>query len=330
MKRLKTRFTELMGVEYPLMQGGMHYVGYAELAAAVSEAGGLGTITALTQPSPEALRAEIRKAQKLTKKPLAVNLTLLPMLAPPNYDEYAQVVLDEGIKIIETAGRNPEKFIKLFKSKGCVVIHKCVAIKHAETATRMGADMISMDGYECGGHPGENDVTNWVLFAKAAKTLKIPFIASGACADGRQLAAALQLGCEGMNMGTRWMATKEAPIKDGIKEALCAANEYDTTLVFTTLANTERVYKNQTALEVRAREQKDPGNFAAIADLVKGAKYRISFQETGNADDSVWSCGQSLGLIEDVPTCKELVQRICSEAVETLEAVHKKNLVSKL
>ncbi|CAD7937111.1 unnamed protein product [Amoebophrya sp. A25] len=327
---LKTKFTELMGVEYPLMQGGMHFVGYADLAAAVSEAGGLGTITALTQPDPESLRKEIRKAKSLTKKPIAVNLTLLPMLAPPNYEEFAQVVLDEGIRIIETAGRNPEKWIKFFKKAGCVVIHKCVAVKHAISAQKMGADMISMDGYECGGHPGENDVTNWVLFARAAKQLKIPYIASGACADGRQLAAALALGCEGMNMGTRWMATKEAPIKQGIKDAIVKASEYDTTLVFTTLANTERVFKNACAEEVREREKKDPGNFGAIADLVKGAKYRISFQETGNPDDSVWSCGQSIGLIEDVPSCKDLVKNICEEAVRVIQNNATQNIVSKL
>eukprot|EP00397_Hematodinium_sp_SG-2012_P045344 GEMP01050900.1.p1 GENE.GEMP01050900.1~~GEMP01050900.1.p1 ORF type:complete len:291 (+),score=75.25 GEMP01050900.1:137-1009(+) len=238
---IKTKFTEMCGVEAPIMCGGMHFVGYAELAAAVSNAGGLGTITALTQPSAEALRAEIRKCKTLTKKPFGVNLTLLPALAPPDYDAYAQVVLDEGIKIVETAGRNPEKFIKLFKKHNCVVIHKCVTIKHALTAVRHGADIISMDGYECGGHPGENDVTNWVLFAKAAQKLKVPYLASGSCGTGTQLAAALALGCEGMNMGTRWMATKEANVHDNIKQAIVDASEYDTTLVLKSLQNTERV-----------------------------------------------------------------------------------------
>ncbi len=251
-----TAFTELTGVRHPVMCGGMHFVGYASLAASVSNAGGLGTITALTQPDPESLRKEIKKGLSLLNwsktnntlsskpfPPLAVNVTLLPMLAPPNYDEFAKVIVDEGIRIVETAGRNPEKFIKFFKSHGCLVIHKCVAVKHAVSAQKSGADMISIDGYECGGHPGEKDVTNWVLLAKLgmkpsqnSPRLSIPYIVSGSCATGKQLAAALVFGAQGFNMGTRWMATKEAPIKDGIKDAIVKASENDTTLVFTTLS----------------------------------------------------------------------------------------------
>lgn len=326
---MRTAFTELVGVELPLMCGGLHHVGHAELAAAVSNAGGLGCITALTQPNPESLRAEIRKCKTLLRKdrpkqpPIGVNLTLLPMLAPPDYGAYAQVIVDEGIKVVETAGRSPNEWIAFFKKHKCLVIHKCVAVKHALSAQKAGADMISIDGYECGGHPGEKDVTNWVLLARLAqssvrKKLKIPYLVSGACATGSQLAAALTFGASGMNMGTRWLATKEAPIKDGIKNALVKGSEEDTTLVFTTLANTERVYKNDAALEVRKREQADPGNFAAIAELVVGQKYRISFQETGDPTDSVWSCGQSIGLIEDVPSCEELTKRIMQECRECL------------
>mmetsp|Transcript_5657 Transcript_5657/g.7879 ORF Transcript_5657/g.7879 Transcript_5657/m.7879 type:complete len:307 (+) Transcript_5657:61-981(+) len=265
---LKTKLTEALGIEYPIIQGGMHYVGYAEMAAAVSNAGGLGTITALTQPNAEALRQEIRKCKNLTKKPFAVNLTLLPALAPPDYGSYAKVIIDEGIKVVETAGRNPKKFIKFFKENGCYVIHKCVAIRHALTAQRLGADMISMDGFECGGHPGEDDIGNWVLLAQAARKLKVPFVASGGCANGAQLAAALALGAEGMNMGTRFMATKEAPIHPSIKQALVDGDEKATTLVMRSVRNTERVFKNTAAQKVREIENKTPGDFMAFRHLV--------------------------------------------------------------
>eukprot|EP00475_Leptophrys_vorax_P003752 TRINITY_DN1219_c0_g1_i1.p1 TRINITY_DN1219_c0_g1~~TRINITY_DN1219_c0_g1_i1.p1 ORF type:complete len:331 (+),score=115.19 TRINITY_DN1219_c0_g1_i1:54-1046(+) len=311
---LKTRVTEMLGIEHPIVQGGMHYVGYAELAAAVSEAGGLGTITALTQKSPEDLRKEIRKCRALTKKPFAVNLTLLPALAPPNYDSYCDVIIEEGIKIVETAGRNPAKYIKLFKKAGVIVIHKCVAIRHALTAKRLGADIISMDGFECAGHPGEEDVGNFLLLPIAARKLGIPYIASGGVGDGKQLAAALALGAEGVNMGTRFMATKEAPIHSKIKQALVDGDERKTTLVMKSVGNTERVYKNPVALQVQEIEKEKPGDIMAIRHLVSGENYRKSFQDTGDTENSVWSCGPVMGLIEDVPSCKELIERMVAEA----------------
>jgi nitronate monooxygenase len=323
---LVTRVTKLLGIKHPIIQGGMHYVGYAEMAAAVSNAGGLGIITALTQPNPEALRAEIRKCKKLTQKPFGVNLTLLPALAPPDYPAYAKVLVDEGIKIVETAGRNPEDFIKFFKENKMIVIHKCVAIRHAVTAQRLGVDVVSMDGFECAGHPGEEDVGNWILLAKAARKLKIPYLASGGVGDGKQLAAALALGADGVNMGTRFMATKECPIHDNIKKALVEGDERSTTLVMRTLKNTERVFKNEMAAKIVDIEGKEPGKFEAIAPYVKGMLYRKSFQETGNTQDSVWSAGQVMGLIDDIPTCQELIEGMVAEA----EGIIRKRLPSFL
>mmetsp|Transcript_29468 Transcript_29468/g.51746 ORF Transcript_29468/g.51746 Transcript_29468/m.51746 type:complete len:330 (+) Transcript_29468:122-1111(+) len=327
---IQTELTRALGIEHPIIQGGMHYVGYAELAAAVSNAGGLGIITALTQPTAEALRKEIQKCKKLTKKPFGVNMTLLPALVPPDYESYAKVVVEEKIKIVETAGRNPKRFIEFFKKHGCYVIHKCVAIRHALTAQRLGADMISMDGFECGGHPGESDVGNWVLLAQASRKLKIPFVASGGCANGQQLAAALALGAEGVNMGTRFMATKEAPIHPNIKKALVDGDEKQTTLVMRSVRNTERVYKNNAAKQVREIEQKKPGDFMAFRHLVRGENYRKSFQETGDAESSVWSCGQSMALIDDVPTCKQLVETIVKDAERVMTKRLAGMIVSKL
>jgi nitronate monooxygenase len=327
---LKTKLTELCGIKHPVIQGGMHYVGYAEMAAAVSNAGGLGIITALTVAQPprgaEALRDEIRKCKKLTDKPFGVNITLLPVGVPPDYDGIIKVCVEEGVKVVETAGRNPGKVIEAMKANGIVVIHKCVAIRHAVTAAKQGADMISMDGFDCGGHPGEEDVGNWVLLAKAGKVLTIPFVASGGTATGSQLAAALAMGAEGVNMGTAFMATKEAPIHENIKKALVNAKETDTTHIFRTLGNTERVFKNKTAAEVRAIEAKNPGEFDKIAHLVAGANYKNSFQETGNTEESVWSCGQSLGLIDSIPTCKDFIETVVAEA----EDIIKNRLQSKL
>lgn len=327
---LKTKLTEALGIKHPIIQGGMHYVGYADMAAAVSNAGGLGIITALTvaqgKNGKELLREEIHKCRKLTDKPFGVNLTLLPVGVPPDYDGIIQVCIEEKIKIVETAGRNPEKVIKKFKDAGIMVIHKCVAVRHAITAQKMGADFISMDGFDCGGHPGEEDVGNWVLLAQAAQELKVPFVASGGSATGGQLAAALAMGAEGINMGTRFMATKEAPIHDGIKQALVDAKVTDTTHIFRTLGNTERVFKNKVAEEVRDIEKKHPGEFSKIAKLVAGANYKVSFQETGDASSSCWSCGQSIGLIKDVPTCKDLCDGLVAEA----EDIIRNRLQSKL
>jgi nitronate monooxygenase len=307
---LKTRVTELLKIEHPIVQGGMHHVGYASLAAAVSNAGGLGTVTALTQRSPELLRAEIRKCASLCPgKPFAVNFTLLPSLAPPDYGAYARVIVEERVPVVETAGRNPGEWIAYFKKHGVTVVHKCVAIK---------------DGFECAGHPGEDDVGALVLLAKAAERLRVPYIASGGIGNGRQLAACLALGADGVNMGTRFMATKEAPVKDGIKDALVRGDERSTTLVMKSVGNTERVYRNAVAEEVRAIEAKTPGKIEAIRHLVSGENYRKSFQETGDPNTSVWSAGIVMGLIDDVPSCAELIARMVADA----EAIITKRLPS--
>jgi len=321
---IKTAFTEMVGVEVPILQGGMHHVGFAEMAAAVSNAGGLGIVTSITitQANPDdpigALRREIQKCRTMTDKPFGVNVTILPLLGKVDMDGIVRSIIEEGVKVVETAGRNPEKYVKMFKDAGVVVIHKCTSIRHALTAQRVGADMISMDGFDCGGHPGEDDVGNWVLLPKAARKLDIPFLASGGCADGKQLAAAIAMGACGMNMGTRFMATKEAPILDNIKNTLVEKDERDTTHIFRSMKNTERVFKNSATMEVRKIEAEFPGQFKKIRHLVQGDNYRVSFQETGNADDSCWSCGQSIGLIESVPTCKELLDDIVSEAESIL------------
>mmetsp|Transcript_5672 Transcript_5672/g.6556 ORF Transcript_5672/g.6556 Transcript_5672/m.6556 type:complete len:329 (-) Transcript_5672:991-1977(-) len=313
---LRTLLTERLNIKHPIIQGGMHYVGYAPLAAAVSNAGGLGIITALTMPSPEDLRKEIQKCKTLTNKPFGVNLTLLPMLAPPDYGAYAQVVVDEGIKVVETAGhyKGVAEFVDMFKKHDIMIIHKCVAVRHALTAQRIGVDMISMDGFECAGHPGEMDVGNWVLLAKAARELDIPFLASGGCADGKQLAAALAMGAEGVNMGTRFMATVEAPIHDNIKQAIVNADENSTALVMRTMRNTERVYKNKAVEKVMEIEKEYPGEFDRIKHLITGQNYRKVFQETGDVDEGVWSAGVVMGLIDDVPTCENLLDSIVKEA----------------
>ena len=321
---ISTKLTKALGISHPLIQGGMHYVGYAPLVAAVSNAGAIGCITALTQPTPEALQKEIRACKALTKKPFGVNLTLLPMLQPPNYEAFAQVVEDEmasgQLRMIETAGhfKGLAPFVKQFKDAGAFVIHKCVTVRHAKSAEKLGVDMISMDGFDCAGHPGEADIGNWVLFAKAARELKIPFVASGGCADGKQLAAAIAMGAEGMNMGTRFMATVEAPIHDNIKQALVDADEHSTTLVMRSMKNTERAYKNKAALKVLEIEKEHPGDFSKIAHIVRGDSYRRAFQETGDIEEGVWSAGTVMGLIDSVVTCQELCDNIVEEAEEVI------------
>lgn len=317
---LETRVTKMLGIKHPIVQGGMHYVGYAEMAAAVSNAGGLGIITALTMPNAEALRAEIKKCRTMTDKPFGVNLTLLPVGGKPDYESYAKVIVEEGIKVVETAGRNPKVWIPFFKKHGIIVIHKCVAVRHALSAAKLGADMLSVDGYECGGHPGEEDVPNMILLAVAAKKLNVPYIASGGIANGRQMAACFALGAEGVNMGTRFMATKEAPIHQNIKQALVDADERSTTHVFRTLKNTERVFKNKTSKEVVAIEKEHPGEFEKIRHLVLGINYKDSFQKTGDIESSVWSCGLSLALIDDIPSCANLLETMVKECEEVLTA----------
>lgn len=311
---MQTRVTEMLDIEHPVVQGGMQWVGLASLASAVSNAGGLGIITGLTQPTPEDLVKEIALCREMTDKPFAVNLTILPTIKPVPYEEYAQAIVDSGIKIVETAGRNPEPFLPLFKGAGITVIHKCTSIRHSLKAERIGCDMVSVDGFECAGHPGEDDVTNMILLPLAARRLKIPFLASGGLGDGRGLAAALAMGADGMNMGTRFMVTKEAPIHEKVKQKMVEASELDTSLIYRTLRNTARVFKNDVAEQVLEIEAK-PGEtkFEDIQALVAGVKGRELF-ESGDLDNGIWSAGMVVGLIDDIPSCEELIIRIVEEA----------------
>jgi len=310
---LHTKLTALLGIKHPVVQGGMQWVGTAEMASAVSNAGGLGILTALTQPTPAALAAEIKRCRAMTDKPFGVNLTLLPAINPPPYDEYAQVIIDSGVRIVETAGNNPGPVIKKFKAAGCVILHKCVTIRHAISAQKLGVDVLSIDGFECAGHPGEDDVGGLVLLAIAARQLKIPFIASGGLGDGRGLAACLALGAEGINMGTRFMATVEAPIHADIKLRMVQASERDTTLIFRTLHNTARVFKNSVASEVVRIEKKGGAKFDDVKELVSGARGRKVY-EHGDPEAGIWSAGQVVGLIDSVPTCAVLVDTIVRDA----------------
>jgi NADH:quinone reductase (non-electrogenic) len=311
---VKTAITELFGIQHPIIQGGMHYVGFAELAAAVSNAGGLGIITGLTQRTPELLAREIARCRDMTDKPFGVNLTFLPSFTAPPYPEYIAAIKEGGVKAVETAGRSPEAYMPALKAAGIKVIHKCTSVRHSLKAEKIGCDAVSVDGFECGGHPGEDDVPNFILLPRAAEELKIPFVASGGMADGRSLVAALSLGADGMNMGTRFMATKEAPIHDHVKQALVAASELDTRLVMRPLRNTERVLKNA-AVERLLEKEKALGpaiKFEDILPEVAGVYPRI--MKGGEMDAGAWSCGMVAGLIRDVPTVKELVDRIMSEA----------------
>ena len=311
---MKTRITDLLGIEHPIIQGGMHYVGLAELAAAVSEAGGLGIITGLTQRTPEALANEIRRCHAMTTKPFGVNLTFLPAVTPPDYPGYVRAIIDGGVKIVETAGNNPQKWLPALKDAGIKVIHKCTAVRHALKAQSIGCDAASVDGFECGGHPGEDDVPNFILLPRAADELKIPFVASGGMADGRSLVAALALGADGINMGTRFIATQEAPVHERVKQALLAASELDTRLIMRPLRNTERVLRNA-AVDRLLEKEKALGakiTFDDILPEVAGVYPRV--MNDGDLDAGAWSCGMVAGLIRDIPTVRELVQRIMSEA----------------
>jgi len=311
---MKTKITELFGIEHPIIQGGMHYVGFAELAAAVSEAGGLGIITGLTQRTPEALANEIRRCREMTKKPFGVNLTFLPAVTPPDYPGYIRSIVEGGVKVVETAGNNPQKWLPALKEAGIRVIHKCTSVRHSLKAESIGCDAVSVDGFECGGHPGEDDVPNFILLPRAAEELKIPFVASGGMADGRSLVAALSLGADGMNMGTRFMATKEAPIHEHVKQALLAATELDTRLIMRPLRNTERVLKNA-AVDRLIEKEKELGakiKFEDILGEVAGVYPRVMTK--GEMDAGAWSCGMVAGLIHDMPTVKELIERTMKEA----------------
>ena len=315
---MKTAITEMFGIRHPIIQGGMYYVGFAELASAVSNAGGLGIITGLTQKTPELLAGEIARCRAMTDKPFGVNLTFLPSFTAPPYPEYIAAIVEGGVKIVETAGRSPEQYMPALKAAGIKVIHKCTSVRHSLKAERIGCDAVSVDGFECGGHPGEDDIPNMILLPRAADALKIPFVASGGMADARSLVAALALGAAGMNMGTRFMATKEAPVHQNVKEAIVAASELDTRLIMRALRNTERVLKNA-AVEKLVGIEREKGASLTVADIhdqVGGVYPRIMIN--GEMDAGAWSCGMVVGLIHDIPTVAELIDRIMREAEELI------------
>ena len=310
---MKTKITELLGIEHPVIQGGMQWVGKAELVSAVSEAGGLGILTALTQPSPEELIKEIRRTRAMTEKPFAVNLTILPTLKPVPYGEYVDAMLSENITIVETAGRSPEEFMPLFLKHNVKVIHKCTSVRHGLKAQKIGCAAVSVDGFECAGHPGEDDIPGLVLLPLAVDALSIPVIASGGFADGRGLAAALCLGAEGINMGTRFLATKEAPVHENVKKALVAADERKSALILRTLKNSARIYKNSVAEEILAMEAKGNVTIQELSPLVSGARGRTVY-ESGDVEAGVWSAGMVAGLIHDIPSVRDLITRIVRDA----------------
>ncbi|MFN2098971.1 NAD(P)H-dependent flavin oxidoreductase [Altererythrobacter sp. MF3-039] len=315
---MKTRITEMFGIEHPIIQGGMHFVGFAEMAAAVSNAGGLGIITGLTLGTPEKLADEIAKCKDMTDKPFGVNLTFLPTVNAPDYPGLVKVIIDSGIKAVETAGNNPAQVLPFFKEAGVKVIHKCTSVRHSLKAQSIGCDAVSVDGFECGGHPGEDDIPNMILLPRAADELEIPFVASGGQADGRSLVASLAMGAEGMNMGTRFIATKEAPVHENVKQAIVAASELDTRLVMRPLRNTERVLTNSAVEELLEieREKGSDLQFEDIIEQVAGVYPKIMME--GEMDAGAWSCGMVAGLINDIPTCKELIDRIMAEADEII------------
>jgi NAD(P)H-dependent flavin oxidoreductase YrpB (nitropropane dioxygenase family) len=315
---MRTPITDLFGIEHPIIQGGMHFVGLAELAGAVSNAGGLGIITALTQRTPEKLRQEIDRCAAITDKPFGVNLTFLPSVTPPDYPGYVAAIIDSGVKVVETAGNNPQKWLPALHDAGVKVIHKCTSVRHALKAEAIGCDAVSVDGFECGGHPGEDDIPNMILLPRAAESLRIPFVASGGMADGRSLVAALALGAHGMNMGTRFLATKDAPVHENVKTAILAASELDTRLVMRGLRNTERVLLNP-AVERLVQKEKDLGSaltFDDVAPELAGIYPKVMIE--GDVDSGAWSCGMVAGLINDIPTVAELIDRIMRQADEII------------
>jgi len=311
---MKTRITELFGIEHPIIQGGMHFVGLAEMAAAVSNAGGLGILTGLTQGTPEKLAAEISRCREMTDKPFGVNMTFLPALQPPDYPGLFEVIIESGIKVVETAGNNPAQWLPMLKEADVKVIHKCTSVRHALKAEKIGCDAVSVDGFECGGHPGEDDVPNFILLPRAAEELEIPFVASGGMADARSLVASLAMGADGINMGTRFIATKEAPVHPNVKQALVEASELDTRLIMRGLRNTERVLTNAGVERLIAKEKELGADlkFEDILPEVAGIYPKV--MQEGDVDSGAWSCGMVAGLIHDVPTVSELVDRIMSEA----------------
>ncbi|RIJ03242.1 nitronate monooxygenase [Achromobacter sp. K91] len=314
---MKTRVTELLNIRYPVIQGGMQWVGLAELASAVSNAGGLGVLTALTQPTAQNLADEIRKTREMTDKPFGVNLTILPTINPPPYAEYVDAIIEGKVPVVETAGNSPRDFVTRFKQAGIKVIHKCTAVRHAVSAQKAGVDAVSIDGFECAGHPGEDDIPGLILIPLAAKALEIPLIASGGMASGRSLAAAMSLGAEGITMGTRFMVTQEAPVHMDIKRALVAATERDTKLILRTMKNTSRVFRNPVSEEVVQREHRG-ATFDEIRPLVVGTRGKAALQ-SGEVDDGVITSGMCIGLIDDIPTCSELIERVMTECRQSLE-----------
>ncbi|MCK1600254.1 nitronate monooxygenase [Bradyrhizobium sp. 166] len=315
---MKTAITELFGIQHPIIQGGMHYVGFAELAAAVSNAGGLGIITGLTQRTPELLAKEIARCRDMTDKPFGVNLTFLPSFTAPPYPEYIAAIKEGGVKAVEAAGRSPEAYMPALKAAGIKVIHKCTSVRHSLKAEKIGCDAVSVDGFECGGHPGEDDIPNMILLPRAADELKIPFVASGGMADARSLVAALSMGAAGMNMGTRFVATREAPVHANVKQALVKATELDTVLVMRALRNTERVLKNK-GVDQLLEVEREKGASLKIEDIheqVAGVYPRVMVD--GDMDAGAWSCGMVVGLIHDIPTVKELIDRIMREAEQII------------
>ena len=315
---IRTRFTEQFGIEHPIVQGGMQWVGYAEMVAPVANAGGLGFLTALTQPTPEDLAREIARTKEMTGKPFGVNLSILPTIKPPPYAEYRQAIIEGGIKIVETAGYKPQEHVDHFKEHGIKVIHKCTAVRHALSAERMGVDAISIDGFECAGHPGEDDIPGLILIPAAADKLKIPMIASGGFGDGRGLVAALALGADGINMGTRFCVTKEAPIHEKFKQKMIENDERATKLIFRTLHNTVRVMKNAVSEEVAEIEARGGARFEDVQHLVAGIRGRQAMAE-GDPDGGIWSAGMIQGLIHDIPSVKELIDRIIADAEQIME-----------
>ena len=310
---LKTRFTETFGVQHPVVQGGMQWVGRAELVSAVANAGGLGFLTGLTQPTPEDLTKEIARTRSMTDKPFGVNITILPTLKPVPYDEYRQAIIEAGVKIVETAGNNPAPHLPALKAAGVKVIHKCTSVRHAVKAQSIGVDGVSIDGFECAGHPGEDDVPGLILIPAAADRITIPMLASGGFADGRGLVAALALGADGINMGTRFMCTKEAPVHENVKKQIVANDERSTDLIFRTLHNTARVAKNAVSQEVVTIERRGNAQIGDVAHLVSGQRGKVVLEQ-GDMDHGIWSAGQVQGLIHDIPSVQELIERIVREA----------------
>ena len=315
---LKTRITDLFGIEHPVIQGGMQWVGYAELVSAVSNAGALGILTALTQPTPEDLAKEMDRTREMTDKPFGVNLTVLPTINPPPYEEYAQAIVGSGVKIVETAGRSPEPFMELFKEYGVKVIHKCTSVRHALKAQSVGVSAITIDGFECAGHPGEDDIPSLVLLPQAAEALDVPVAGCGGFSDAKSMVAALALGGEAIVMGTRFMATQEAGIHQNVKEKMTEADELSTNLMFRTMHNTARVFKNSISDQVVEIESTGSATFEDVKDLVAGQRGRVVFEE-GDLEHGIWSAGISVARVKDVPTCKEMVARLVSEAEEIID-----------